>query len=391
MPEPFHLPFWGGLRTIVKRDAMLIRLKTDLGLIGYAPGPAHEQARSDINGPIRSFLLGKDPLRWNYFQFHGNGHLKKSYAAVEIALMDLVGKYEGTPVSEIVGGRMRHQIKVYGSAGMYMKPEGFAEEAARMMEWGFPAYKMRPALGPENDLKTVELMREATHPEFGLMIDAHSWWRMGDKSYHPDEIIDLAREIGRLNPVWLEEPFPPDDHEAYQRLTASGLITVATGEHEQNLSGYLDLIERGGAHYLQMDVCCQGGFSMGRHLFTELSSAGLKFAFHSWGTDLEVIAAAHLGICWPEEVVEWMEYPVYTSQNKKSMYPFPLAAEILSEPLNISAGYLDVSDQPGLGVEINENIITNYPYIPGPWSYFYLDSPKETVAVTGDHSIKWIL
>ena len=72
------------------------------------------------------------------------------------------------------------------------------------------------------------------------------------------------------------------------------------------------------------------------------------------------------------------------------MYPFPIAQEILKEPLDISKGNLTVPDRPGLGIEINENIIEKYPYIAGPWSFFHLQSPKQTVAVTGDHSVKWV-
>ena len=64
MPEPLRLPFWGGERTILKRDAMLIRAKADNGLIGYAPGPAHERAADEIRNVIGPFLLGQDPRRW---------------------------------------------------------------------------------------------------------------------------------------------------------------------------------------------------------------------------------------------------------------------------------------------------------------------------------------
>src|SRR5215470_3693407 len=61
LPEPMVMPFWGGERTIIKRDAMLIRVKTDVGLVGYAPGPAHERAANDIRDTIRPFLIGKEP------------------------------------------------------------------------------------------------------------------------------------------------------------------------------------------------------------------------------------------------------------------------------------------------------------------------------------------
>ena len=72
------------------------------------------------------------------------------------------------------------------------------------------------------------------------------------------------------------------------------------------------------------------------------------------------------------------------------MYPFPLAAEILTQPLEIHNGELVVPKTPGLGIEVDESVVERYPFIPGPWSFFRLDSPAETIAVTGDHSVKWV-
>ena len=117
---------------------------------------------------------------------------------------------------------------------------------------------------------------------------------------------------------------------------------------------------------------------------------GVRFAFHSWGTDLEVLAAAHLGVCWDADVVEWLEYPCYSGDGRPGMYPFPLATEILSEPLPIEAGELVVPSGPGLGIDVDEGVIERYPYLPGPWSEFRIDSPPTVIAVTGDHSVKWV-
>ncbi len=166
-------------------------------------------------------------------------------------------------------------------------------------------------------------------------------------------------------------------------------MPLASGEHEPSEARYLDLILTHAVDYVQMDVCCQGGFALGRRLFSAIAREGLRFAFHSWGTALEVIAAAHLGICWPETVVEWLEYPCYSGPSQAGMYPFPLAAEILGEPLELDGGDLIVPRGPGLGVTVDESVIDRYPWIPGPWSYFRIDSPAETRAVTADHSIKW--
>lgn len=397
--EPIRLAFHGGERTLLKRDAMVIKVQTAEGMVGYAPGEGSEKTHNAIQTVIAPFLEGRvladaDALRVQFMKGPGadpvrGTELMKAYCSVEIALLDLVGKAHGVPLSELIGGRVRDRIRLYGSAGMYMDPDGYAREATAIAQLGFRAYKMRPARGPEADLETVKRMREAVGPDFELMVDAHSWWRMGDSSYSLKTVERLAEAMAEYNIAWLEEPLPPDDHESYLRLKELDLVPLASGEHEPNEERYLDLILTRAVDYIQMDVCCQGGLAMGRRLFADIAREELKFAFHSWGTVLEVVAAAHLGICWPETIVEWLEYPCYSTATLKSMYPFPLAAEILTDPLQIEHGQFIVPREPGLGVKVDERVIEKYPWIPGPWSYFRTDSPPETYAVTSDHSIKW--
>ncbi len=394
-PEPIRLQYHGGERTIRKRDAMLIRVQADNGLTGYAPGQGSELAHDAIENAIAPYLSGRmladpDALRIHFQQGPGaNPEVMKAYCAVEIALYDLLGKQHGVPVSELLGGRVRERIRLYGSAGMYMTPEQYAEEAAAIAGLGFTAYKMRPGIGPEKDVETVERMRKAVGPDFDLMVDAHTWWRMGDRSYLRDVVEDIAKQLSQYRIAWLEEPLPPDDHDAYRHLKELDYVPLASGEHEPNELRYLDLIQAGCIDYVQADVICQGGYPVARRLFPEIAREGLRFAFHSWGTALEVVAAAHLGICWPDSVVEWLEYPCYSGPSRAGMYPFPLAAEILKDPLDIDHGDLIVPKGPGLGVAIDESVIDRYPWIPGPWSYFKLESPAETWAVTSDHSQKW--
>ena len=393
--EPIRLPFYGGERTILKRDAMFIRMETDNGLVGYAPGPGSEHAQQVIEQTIAPFLQDRtladpDALRVQFLEATGaDVELSKVYCCAEIALYDLLGKAHGVPVSELIGGRVRDHIRLYGSAGMYMPPEAYAAEAAAIEKLGFRAYKMRPAMGPEQDLETVRQMRAACGPDFELMVDAHTWWRMGDRSYTPETVEQLARSMAEYDIAWLEEPMPPDDHAAYLQLKEKDIVPLASGEHEPSEERYLDLIVSQAVDYVQMDVCCQGGYSLGRRIMTEIARQGLRFAFHSWGTALEVIAAAHLGICWPEPVTEWLEYPCYSSPSRAGMYPFPLAAEILKDPLELERGNLIVPRTPGLGVTVDESVLQRYPWIPGPWSYFRTDSPAETRAVMSDHSVKW--
>ena len=395
-PEPLKLPFWGGERTILKRDAMFVRVETSNGLVGYAPAAASESAQQTIQSTVAPFLEGRtlaDPDALRVLFLAGAGadlEVAKVYCAVEIALYDLAGKALGVPVTELLGGRVRDHIRLYGSAGMYMPPEGFAAEAAAIAQLGFRAYKMRPALGPEQDVEAVRLMRQATGPDFDLMVDAHGWWRMGDRSYSAATVEQVARQMAAHHIAWLEEPLPPAAHADYARLKEKDIVPLASGEHEPSEDSYFDLMDSKAVDYVQMDVCCQGGYAMGRRLLAEIARQNLRFAFHSWGTALEVAAAAHLGVCWPDTVVEWLEYPCYASPGRAGMYPFPLAAEILKQPLAIEAGDLVVSREPGLGVEVDESVVDRYPWIPGAWSFFRTDSPAETRAVLSDHSIPWV-
>ncbi len=395
LAEPLKLTYFGGERTILKRDAMLIRIEADNGLAGYAPGPGSEAAASDIQSVIAPFLEGRsladpDALRVQFCQAHGTAApLVRVYCAVEIALYDLAGKNRGIPVSELLGGRIRDRIRLYGSAGMYMAPEECAAEAAAIGKLGFRAYKMRLGLGPEQDLETVRLVRDAVGPDFDLMVDAHTWWRMGDRNYSLNQITGLSEKLVDYNLAWVEDPFPPDDHRSYRTLRELDLVPLAAGEHEPTEAGYLDLILTGCVDYVQMDLVCQGGYPTGRRLFSEIAREGLRFAFHSWGTALEVLAAAHLGVCWPEHVVEWLEHPCFSAPARAGMYPFPLASGILKEPLEIDNGDLIVPRKPGLGFEIDESVVERYPWIPGPWSFFDVASPRQTLSLGSDHSKKW--
>ena len=371
-PEPIRLSCYGCERTMVKRDAMLIRISTDEGVYGYAPGQARPGARRTIDRLIAPFLVGRSPedpeiLRLEFQKGPGvDPETGRIYGSVEIALYDLAGKIASVPASELIGGRVRDRIRLYASAGMYGGPAEYAAEAMLAREMGFRAYKMKSGRGPEADVAAVRSVREAVGPDFEIMVDAQTWWCMGDRSYARETVESVAAQMGGYRIRWLEEPLPPEDHDAYVRLKQRNLAPLAGGEHEPSELRFLDLIERAAVDYVQMDLIRQGGYDAARRLFPDIARAGLRFAFDSWGTALELIAAAQLGVCWPESMVRWLEYPCYSTETRKFMYPFPLASEILKHPLTIERGELVVPRAPGLGVEIDESVIWRYPWIEGP-------------------------
>ena len=394
-PEPLRLPYFGGVRTIVKRDAMLIRVTLDNDLTGYAPGIATEKAHAAIGGVIAPFLEGRtladpDALRVLFAQGPGtDAAVARVFAAVEIALYDVLGKALGVPVSELLGGRERERIRLYASAGMHGTSEDYAREALALAGQGFRAYKMRLALGPEGDIQTLRRVREAVGPGVELMVDAHSWWRMGDRNYSFETVEQVAREIEQYDVTWLEEPLRPEDHEAYRRLRELDIVPLAGGEHEPDIAGFESLLDGHCVDHIQMDIACQGGYGVARHLLYEAARVGVCFAFHSWGTALDVVAAAQIGICWPDNVAQYLEYPCYRNGSQVGMYEFPLASEISKTPLKMEDGDLILSREPGLGVVVEDAVIDRYRWVPGPWSYFDVETPAKRLILSGDHSASW--
>jgi L-alanine-DL-glutamate epimerase-like enolase superfamily enzyme len=254
----------------------------------------------------------------------------------------------------LIGGRVRDRIRLYASPATQLSSEECSHEAVRARGLGFGAYKMHLAGGLDDDLSAVRHTREAVGPDLDLMVDAHAWRRAPHPVHSTADVERLARELGEFQIAWLEEPLPPADHAAYAHLKQLDLVPLACGVHEPNELRYLDLIETGAVDYLQMDVVRQGGYSTARRMFPDVTRAGLNFSLQTQGTGLDVIAAGHLGVCWPESVVGWLEYP------------FDLDADILKQPLHIEHGDLMIPSGPGLGVEIDESVIWRYPWIEGP-------------------------
>ncbi len=371
-PEPIHLTCHGKKEDLLKRDALLIRIEADNGLVGFAPGAPCQRSHQIISSTIAPFLEGRtlaDPDALRVLFMHGPGgdpELSRTYCSVEVALYDLVGKALGVPVSEFLGGRVRDRIRLYGTGGIYASADQYAAEAAAVAERGLSAYKLRSMFGPEGDIEAVRLTREAVGPDLDLMMEARSWWQAPGQNCPFELAMESARALAAHRLSWLEEPFSPLDSGAYARLNASGSVPLAAGDPALAEDSYIDLIQSGGLDYVQMDIVLQGGYPGGRLILTEAAREGLRFAFQSQGTALDLIVAAQLGVCWPEMVAEWLEYPCYSSFDRPGMYAFPLAEDILAEPLQIERGDLVVPRGAGLGVAVNESVIERYPWVASP-------------------------
>jgi L-alanine-DL-glutamate epimerase-like enolase superfamily enzyme len=388
-PQERH--FLGGSRRLLKRDAVLVVVETADGAVGYAPAGASSSAmreyfddasHSDFAGLVEEevapHVLGEE------IETAADLHVlvdeaglppfleSQAAAPLDVAFYDLLGKERGAPVYDLLadGGDVTTELPLYASAGMYMEPEGYAEQAKAIQDLGFGGYKYRPGLGIEEDLRTLELIREAVGPDMDVMIDAHTWWKLRDHSYSFEEVVELVNRMAEFDPYWLEEPVEPADDDAYTRLAEAVDVPLAGGESEETPAGLVRLAKTGAVSFLQGDVRHHRGFTGCWEAVEACVDRDVTYVPHQFGTQLGLVANAHLTAAAPGS--ELLECPVF-GEDTAGMYPFPLAEEILVDPLDVSEGTLTVPDGPGLGVEVDMDVLDRYPHIEGPWTEFHYD------------------
>lgn len=382
--------FYGGKRRLLKRDVVVVCVETADGLQGVAPAGASSSAMreyfDDVSHAAFATLLEDDvagvlegeEIR-DVAHLHAAvedanlpGFLESQVAApIDIAYYDLLGKEHGEPVCQLLGDYpVSTKLELYASAGMYMEPAGYAEQAKAIQELGFSGYKYRPGLGIEADLRTLRLIRDAVGPEMDVMVDAHTWWKLGEKSYSFSEIVELVDDMAAYDPLWVEEPVEPAAYDAYRRLADATPVVLAGGESEETPAGLRALAETGAVGFLQGDVRHHRGFTGCWEAITDCTGRDITFVPHHFGTDLGLVANAHLIAAAPG--ADLLEYPMF-GEDTAGMYPFPLARDLLTTTPTITKGSLQVPDGPGLGVEVNRDVFDSYPYIDGPWTEFEYD------------------
>jgi L-alanine-DL-glutamate epimerase-like enolase superfamily enzyme len=372
LPSPIQVRIAAGQLTVYKQDCLLLRVRTDLGLSGYAAGPASANLAQLINRNLKSAVVNIDPtkvdgLRKKVFQrrpsFPG---LVQAFGLIEVALLDVLGKIEGCPVSELLGGRVRQRLPLIAGAGFYLSGEAACEEARAIGEQGFKAYKFRIGLGPDTDAATVRSVRKALPEDRRLVIDAKAWWQMGSSCYPPAAFDPWLGKLANQPESWLAEPFHPDNTAAYHALAKRKLLPVAAGEHAVDPQTWLELAGEGCVDVLQANTVLLGGLNAARGLLTNVADKNCRFILCGATSPLEVLAAAHLASCFATTVCEGIEWPCYSTRERAGKYPFALGDALLKQPVVIENGELIVSTAPGLGAEVNEAVTQRYPWKSGP-------------------------
>ena len=356
---PLDKPIMDATYTLPHRSAVLARVDTDEGLSGigeaaYFGGPPLI-TKMIIEKELREYLVGEDPLNierlWEKMYQrtikHGRkGAIIASMSGIDIALWDIKARAAGMPLYQLLGG-CYEQIRAYASAGFYAPGKGLKELAAEMASYvkeGFTAVKMKIGrLSPAEDIARVKAVREAIGNDIDLLVD-------GNNAYTSYQAIKIARKMEEYDIFWFEEPVPAEDIAGSAAVAAAIDTPLAAGENEFTRYGFRDLIINKALDIAQPDVTWCGGITEAKKIAAMASAWNITCVPHSFSSAMALVANLHFSASIPNGLLQEFD------RNYN-----PLRENLLQEPITINReGYIELTDRPGLGVELDESVVKKY-------------------------------
>ena len=347
------------------QDALLIRIHTDEGITGIgevdslppvikalvdAP-PSHSNASG-----LKALLIGEDPFEidrlWEKM-YRGTIYYGRRSAAIhamsgiDIALWDIKGKALGLPVSRLLGGPHSQSQRAYASTLMPDRVEDVGPVVSGLIERGFTAIKL--GWGPwgrdaDLDIALARAARDAAGDQVELMFDIGMAWPNGDHA------IRQVRRLEEFRPYWVEEPLWPDDVAGYAKLADAVETRIAAGEEDSTRWGFRELMDQAKVDVIQPDVTRAGGISEVVRIGRMAELRGVMTVTHSWSTGIIKAASLHALAALPGS--EWFEYCVQET---------PLNQVLTDETFPLDAdGNVAIPSKPGLGIEIDEEIVERF-------------------------------
>ncbi|WP_114750426.1 mandelate racemase/muconate lactonizing enzyme family protein [Pleomorphovibrio marinus] len=286
--------------------------------------------------------------------------------AVETALWDLTGKVYGVPVYQMLGGKFRDKIRVYCDTALYTArnptPEDYAEAAKDTVARGYNAVKFDVDDGRDPNkydrfnwtanpmeidrmYQAIAAVREAVGPNIDICVDMHG-------RYDAPTGLRMAKKYEDLNLMWLEEPIPADNVDAYKFITQQTTTPICTGENLYLAHGFTRLLNDGAVDIIMPDLQKAGGLGEGQRIANLSNLYYVPFAPHMVASFLGAMASCHVCASVPNFMI--MEWQIYMDKD-------PMWQEIVTyDGPRTENSFITLSEKPGIGVEINEEGMKKY-------------------------------
>jgi len=352
---------------ITQRETMLVSIQTDTGVVGWGE-TGNSLASSVIQQGLSPLLIGQDPMNRMYLwqKMYGLYYSSNSacgltmcaISAIDIALWDIAGKATNLPVYQLLGGRLRQKVSVYAT-GLYYTDDNclsrLQEEAKSYVKQGFQGMKMKiGGLGLIEDRKRVAAVREAIGSEVRLMVDAN-------QAYNPALAIKMGLYLADLDIHWFEEPVAAHDLGLYLEVKRMLSIPLAGGENFYSEYNFRDFFAERALDIAQPDVGNIGGLSKIVKVAAMSQTFGVQLCPHAWGTP--VLTAATIHLCAGLSPCPFVLAPKNYLQEpimELDCTPNPIRDQLCGDVFRPCDGFLDVPEEPGLGVKVDEQALEYY-------------------------------
>jgi len=306
---------------------------------------------------LEAHVIGRDPFDreqiWNGLNAFGWGDIA-AISAVDIALWDIAGKALERPVYSLIGGACRKQIPAYAS-GLFKKEladntAALQDEARRYVDAGFAAVKMKIGFGAEYDLKNVRAVREAIGAQTLFAVDANCAYDVGTA-------LDIGYRIADQDLYWYEEPVAPDEIEGYREIRQKLPLRIAGGEQLAGRWAFRDPIQKRCLDIVQPDISIAGGFSECLKIQAMATANRVRVLPHMWGSAIRLAATLHWQATIPDDPQGIEPEP---SLLEFDMTENGLRTELAQVSIAALDGLVAVPEGPGLGIEIDREILERY-------------------------------
>lgn len=356
----------------VKPRWTFVKISTDEGITGWGEAMVEGRARTVETAIMEHvpFLIGQDPSRIEFLWqsmyrntfYRGGIVLVSAISGIEQALWDIKGKSLGAPIYELMGGVYRNKIRIYGHC-WGATTEKIITRALERQQKGFTAIKI--LLEPftanrgvksyiEGQIARFAQIREAVGDEMDIAIDFHG-------RINPDLAIQIIDGLTPYRPLFVEEACLPENIEAMGLIAQKSLLPLATGERLVTRFGIKNLLESHAVSVIQPDLCHAGGIAEVRRMAAMAETYYVKVAPHNPLGPISLAANIQLAACTPNFLI---------CEHFGMKEEWDIGSGYLKTPFVIENGYITIPTTPGLGIEVDEEVIAERTY-PGDW-----DSPR---------------
>ena len=351
-----------------QRNWLLVILNTDnpniSGIGDASPMEDDDLVMAMIEAMVQKHLSGKDPLEsevhwtnlYQDFQARGGRIASTALSGIDIALWDLKGKLLDQPVWKLLGGAHRKKIRVYAN-GWYTNPgtpEQNAEEAKIVIDKGYTALKFDP-FGQDNfyklSLKESQLaeergaaVRESVGPFVDILVEAHA-------KFNVMNAIQIGKRLEEYRPLFYEEPVSQERVSELLEVRNKVNIPIATGERLYTKFPFAELVDRHAVDVLQPDIAHAGGITELKKIAIIAEAKHITMAPHNVCSPVGAMAEMHLDASIINFEIQEYHAEFYTEHY----------FTVLNGFIRQQNGYVELTDAPGLGLELNEKEIAAHP------------------------------